>query len=221
MIYKATFTDKVGTEEIILKNDFNELSFEIDEVLISANCMYFEVEDYHNYTPEQLKRFILEPVDIFDSVEKSYELKDYTLSFTVPVTIYDFQEKENLSAELLVILAMKLVANDTRLTLMINKDDQEFTVTSFDFESAGFLLNEKISKLFTIKNCFWCSFSDYSIYGNQLFGSLRCFLKYKDQYLKVKTKDDYMDLPNDTPSVQEIYTCESFETRKKGTGYRG
>lgn len=44
----------------------------------------------------------------------------------------------------------------------------------------------------------------------------------KERYLKVKTKNDFIDLMDDfDQSVQEIFYCEEFMQRVKGTGYRG
>jgi hypothetical protein len=45
---------------------------------------------------------------------------------------------------------------------------------------------------------------------------------YKAEYLKVRTKGEYMRVMNRyTERVQETYLCPEFERRKPGTGYRG
>jgi hypothetical protein len=73
-----------------------------------------------------------------------------------------------------------------------------------------------------LQTCFCCAFSDYSPYGNGLFGDLACFRDNKQPYLAVETKRDFLALWDTyTEFVQETYHCGEFERRKPGTGYRG
>ena len=72
------------------------------------------------------------------------------------------------------------------------------------------------------KNCFGCAFSDYSVYGNGLFGSLLCFRNHKEAYRKVSSKHEYLLIMNEAcETVQETHLCDEYETRPPHTGYRG
>ncbi len=73
-----------------------------------------------------------------------------------------------------------------------------------------------------MKACINCAFSDYSVYGHDIFGNMDCFRHCKAAYLSVKNKGDYMALRCPVVDrVQETYLCPEFERRTPGTGYRG
>jgi hypothetical protein len=220
--YRGTYQDHIGIEEVIIKNDFNDISFKLGNFNFVGNYFDdFELEGYENFTPEQLNRFTLKPIDIYESDKKRYELKNYILSFSFPVDILNLETKQTSSSNLFIKLDINSVDNDTRIFLKIVYNDQEYSGISVVFEGAADQTNKQINGKFIIKNCYWCLYSDYSVYGQGLVGPMFCFLKYKDQYLKVRNKGEYMELPDDIPLVQEIYSCDSFAPRKPGTGYRG
>lgn len=220
--YKGTYQDKFGTEEITIINDFKDISFKLGDFNFKGrNFDDFELDDYEKFTPEQLKRFIFKSYNVYQSDKKIYELKNFILSFSIPVTILDLETKQTSNSALFIKLDISTVDNDTRIFLKLVYNNKEFLGTSSLFEGAAEQLNKKIDGKFIIKNCFWCLYSDYSVYGQGLAGSMLCFLNYKNEYLKVKCKDEYMELPTNIPMVQEIYYCDSFEPRRPRTGYRG
>ena len=95
-----------------------------------------------------------------------------------------------------------------------------------DFEGGLLSLKEIIPENIDLKCCFTCMYSDYSPYGQGLFGSLACFRDVKEDYLNLgNTYDIKRDLlilwEKHTEYVQEIYLCPEYEKRTKGTGYRG
>jgi hypothetical protein len=220
--YKGTYQDQFGTEEVTIINDFEEISFKLGDFnFVGRHFDDFELDGYENFTPKQLERFTFTPIDIYQTDKKAYLLKNFVLAFTIPTTILNLKNKVTINSALFIKLDIHTVDNDSRIFLKIVYNGVDFSATSSLFEGAADQINKQISGEFVVKNCFWCLYSDYSVYGQGLAGSMFCFLKYKDEYLKVKDKDEYMKLPNDIPSVQEIYYCDSFEPRKMGTGYRG
>lgn len=74
-----------------------------------------------------------------------------------------------------------------------------------------------------LKICFGCAFSDYSPYGHGLFGNMYCFRGNKEEYLRVKSKNELFAIWHtaEEEPVQETYVCPEFQIRKEGTGYRG
>lgn len=73
-----------------------------------------------------------------------------------------------------------------------------------------------------MKCCTTCAFSDYSPYGNGMFGCMACFRDNNAAYRAVKGKASLFAIW-DTLSgfVQETYLCPEYERRKPGSGYRG
>jgi hypothetical protein len=73
-----------------------------------------------------------------------------------------------------------------------------------------------------LQACISCAFSDYSPYGNGLFGDLACFRGNKAGYRQVHGKYDLLAIEDTmTEFVQETSLCPEFEHRRPGTGYRG
>ncbi len=67
--------------------------------------------------------------------------------------------------------------------------------------------------------CVTCLFSDYSPGGHGLTGMF-CHRDAKEQYLAVRSKNDYWSVPV-AEEVMETYVCEEWANRVSGTGYRG
>lgn len=222
MKYYGTYQDKFGIEEIILYNDFKFFSFKIDNFsFIGSHLDGLELEGYDSYIKDQLKRFTFKPTKFDNSEEIAYELKDFVIDFAVPVTIINLKTKKTYPSNLQMKVEVSSDDCKTGISLTINNENKTHVGISGDFEGAAIQLNKQINGEFTIKSCFWCLYSDYWVAGNSFFGSMMCFVKHKDKYLNIKGKHEYIELPNDTPFVQEIYHCDSFEIRKPGTGYRG
>ncbi|HEY4373980.1 MAG TPA: DUF6304 family protein [Burkholderiales bacterium] len=73
-----------------------------------------------------------------------------------------------------------------------------------------------------IKACINCLYSDYGVAGHGSFGDMICFRTCKQEYLAVRSKQDYMAMePPGANKVQEIHLCPDFARRIPGTGYRG
>lgn len=73
-----------------------------------------------------------------------------------------------------------------------------------------------------LKSCFTCAYSDYSPYGQGLFGHLYCFRARKEAYCAAQTKEELLAIwDKGIPPVQEIDWCEEYRRRPPNTGYRG
>ncbi|WIG59007.1 MAG: hypothetical protein OJF49_001754 [Ktedonobacterales bacterium] len=72
------------------------------------------------------------------------------------------------------------------------------------------------------KSCINCAFSDYSIFGQGMFGDMACFRDNRQAYLAARGKREFMRIwDTKTEQVQETYLCPEFQRRTPGTGYRG
>ena len=90
------------------------------------------------------------------------------------------------------------------------------------FEEALLNISKLISPEYYMKCCFTCQYSDYSPYGNDSFGTMLCYKKQKEDYLKVHNKREYFQyLTNDYEVCQETDLCMEYDIRMKCEGYRG
>ncbi len=90
------------------------------------------------------------------------------------------------------------------------------------FENSLLRIQKQLPDGVFIKSCITCLYSDYSPYGNGMFGSMMCFRNIKAEYIKVKSKKDFWSVyKREDRWVQETYLCSEFERRIPGTGYRG
>jgi hypothetical protein len=97
-------------------------------------------------------------------------------------------------------------------------DGVEHSEVDGAFEDAMLRLGE-VLRPSRLRCCFTCLYSDYSPGGHGLMG-MSCHRDAKDQYLAVRSKAEYWQVPV-TEEVPEIYLCEQYRTRVPGTGYRG
>jgi hypothetical protein len=96
---------------------------------------------------------------------------------------------------------------------------ETFEAVGESFEEALLGLEAKLPAGARLVCCVTCQFSDYSPLGSGLTG-MYCHRDAKEQYLAVRSKDDYWDVPA-TEHVMETHRCAEYAQRVHGTGYRG
>lgn len=74
-------------------------------------------------------------------------------------------------------------------------------------------IQRQFNSMYYFKNCFNCSFGNYSVFGNSSFGDMRCFVTQEQKFLEVQNKKDFIELEDEAIQVQEIYCCEEFESK--------
>lgn len=222
--YDGVFKDDSRATKIAILNDFDTLSVEIDGVHFQGDefdCL--EIIDKSNYSTEQLQRFTF-----IDDV-----ICNYQMTVSVPQIILDNQNDSHVVTNLMCEWSKgkptpnnrQLESQKLKLSVTVGKELFEGT-SNYYFDDA---LNEIIKQFegrYIFKNCYGCLFSDYSPYGQQGFGGMYCFVRQKEKYLNLKIppnsyKYDYMSELNDEYDIQqEIYSCDNYEPRKPGIGYR-
>lgn len=219
--YRGTYTDAHGREDIIITNDGTTLTTNIRGVELSGSD-FDSFRPANGTTESALNKFVL------------YGGRDLcactiTAEIPLPVIVHD----QIVAGLLLMQLRLgppRIEANrgidseELQLTLKYN----DYLLVSSErygyFEDALNDIQGQMPQHHSIKSCINCLYSDYSVAGNGLYGCMMCFRNIKDQYLKVKTKDDYIDIEIEALHerwVQETYLCPDFTVRIKGTGYRG
>ena len=174
-----------------------------------------------------------------------YELQRYSLETEIPVTVvrgadggevqgslhisFEYTEHDPEKTQAQYYLGDERVYHDD-----MRVDDFSLTVEgerfasgrkTLCFESALIDICSQIKDRYYLKCCLTCQYSDYSPYGNDDFGTMQCFIRQKENYLKVNSKPDYFEHLNtghgDYELRQETYLCGSYEIRNRCEGYRG
>ncbi|NER15064.1 hypothetical protein GWK08_16540 [Leptobacterium flavescens] len=223
--YNGVFENKFGLSQIVIKNDFKYLSFELGSFRFEGTSFDdFELLDYDSYSKAELERFSLNKISSGQGFV--YELCDCSITVYFPLFLRDVETKEVLQKELeMKVQIGKNIGNgmieDLQVSLNLNMFGKKFVAVDYDFEDAANEIQKQIAPRYRFNNCFGCNYSDYSPYGKTIFGDMLCFKNQKKEYVKVKNKLEFFKLNKADSFVQEIYCCEEFEIRRKNIGYRG
>jgi hypothetical protein len=215
--YPGTYTDGRGTEHVLVFNDGETL-----EVVIRG--VRFKGRDFDG----------LKSVDVVPTssrgpfVLNKEELCDCTIACEIPQVIGISPTSHHLGTLHVELRLGKPSPNggidmeDLRLTLSYGKWFFSSRGTGGLFESELLDLKKQLPAGHHFSNCFGCAYSDYFYGGQGLFGSMVCFRDCKDEYLSVRTKDDYIAVyDRNAGAVQETHVCPQFVPRERNTGYRG
>lgn len=210
----AVYTDKHGSIHTSITNDAETLTITLDGIVFSGDTFIF-------FQPATLL-----PLPDRFTLGQLGELTDYTLSCRIPIPTW----RDGMSIQAFLLLEVEYQEDAIRASRSSPyfhfrfETDNEITEIGKlqEFEGVFDVLKEKLPGNIVIKTCYTCQYSDYSVYGSDIFGDMLCFRNVKDTYTKVRGKDEYMGMmDNFERMVQETYLCEDFAPRIKGTGYRG
>jgi dihydroneopterin aldolase len=227
--YSGIYKDSSGSTNIIIENNFENLSVEIDGVkFIGTEFSDFSIPETLNYSQKQLERFTFSGVAVYGAKTLKKSLCNCSFNITIPQIIINSETNQNfeINVNLNYTLGNENPINKgldyENMILSFRMERKEYVGESGYIETVFEQIQEQLGESYSFKNCFSCMYGDYSVYGQSAFGSMRCYVNQKEQYMKVKTKMDYLSLLNDVyKKVQEIYYCPNFKIRKKGFGYRG
>lgn len=232
--YPTLYTDRFGTLNTVIYNDFDKLSMELDGLKFSGSEFTdFVLEAGQALTDAQRARFSFFEHTLFSETmqEKARvrALCDCTFHATVPQTLIN---KETLA---LIPIEMEVEyfvgkareerggIEDEHVKLSFTLGEEVFSGKSGYFEMAFDQIHAQFKDRYAFKNCYGCLYGDYSIYGSSSLGTLLCYEKQRERYLGAEDKEQYADLMAEQgfEMLQEIYCCDQYEMRKVGTGYRG
>ncbi|NQY31367.1 MAG: hypothetical protein HRT69_18115, partial [Flavobacteriaceae bacterium] len=179
-------------------HDFEALTGEIDDTK-------FEYEIFKGYTLKHLSNF--------------------KLTVTIPILLYNSLSNQTLTENLTVAIevgeTVKIMGLDSEITnLKLSSCFGEFVVEKKLewMEDALIALQNKLPENIYLKTCLSCKYSNYSPFGNGMFGSIYCFKNIKEAFKKVNSKFDLLDLwtaeaveKGDVFSVQETFTCAEHQ----------
>jgi hypothetical protein len=213
--YPALYSDAMGCVETTIFNDGELLRLSLRGVEFIGRD--FDSLEPVGATPEQLLQFRLHRGDLC-----SCQLR---CQIPVPVQQENKLSDGMLFVEIVLGEPVSTVGIDRlELRLVLTYDGNKFVSvgTSGWFEDELLSIQSQLPEKVFIKACINCLYSDYSPYGHGLFGGMMCFRNLKTEYLKIKSKREFLPLHGRQDRfVQETYLCEEFERRTPGTGYRG
>lgn len=208
---QTKYSDQSGEINSEMTNDGKELKINLDGVEFVSNFLdNFETKDDLNNN-----RFQFDTKGI---------LTNYTLLIKLPIKYQtdDIEKETTIDCNLKSTLS-KSGHSETTATCDIKLNGETINIPNVDlFESLFVRLNKELNQNLTVKCCFNCLYSDYSVYGQGFWGTMLCFKNIKAEYIKIKNKDEYMEIMDDhSQMVQETFYCTEFKKRIEGTGYRG
>jgi hypothetical protein len=227
--YKGRYTDSLGTQEIEVVNGYNMLTVEIDGVEFCGLVLDdLSIDDKSKYTEAQLERFTFCRTPVYQSDRFVESLCNCSFEIVLPQVIIDKLNDVQITSDLTIGYALGKPRPQAGrgieyeiLTLTMEIAGKTYSGTGSDVEVCFDRIRDQISDKYQLKNCYGCQYGDYSVYGQSSFGSMLCFRNQKEQYSKVISKADYLQLGAPDAHVEETYCCDEFEPRKYGAGYRG
>ena len=214
--YPGTYSDARGSAPITIANDGETLRTEIRGVEFVSDD-FDALSPVEDMPPEKLSSFTLNRRELCACV--------FTLEIPVPIVAHrsELQGKLHVTLELGSPSANGGIDHE-RLQLVLTYA-QERVVSSGEsgwFEDELLDIQKQLHEDAFIKACINCLYSDYTPYGHGLFGHMMCFRNIKEEYLRVKSKEDFWEVHGQQERmVQETYLCPVFSRRLPGTGYRG
>lgn len=227
LVYQGIFNNHYfHNKEVVITNDGETLSFLLDVFRIESEFGDFLLVEFDNHEPEELERFKVKKCPLSYSNDFHYILRDYTLEIELPISLIEVASQNIIQVKsLLKFIVGKPEApgalDDVEFAISLQLNGTQYSSSSIEFEYLLLNLLKSIGDKYRLRHCIDCLFSDYWPAGNQVFGDMMCFRKHKEQYLKVKSKSDIFILRPKSEEVQEIHSCDEFEMRVPGTGYRG
>jgi hypothetical protein len=214
--YQAIYADRHGSENTVILNYGDKLH-------ISLRGVEFSGRDFGSLEPQGC---------ISDNGLESFTLSQNQLcscriECKIPVTVCKLQNEIDglLSVELTLGDPVHNGGIDREILKLTLAFDQTCYVSSGKrgyFEDKLLEIQSQLPSGTFMKTCINCLYSDYSPYGNGLFGTMMCFKNLKNEYLKVTSKDEFWSVHDRFDRlVQETYLCPEFSRRVPGTGYRG
>lgn len=210
-IIPTKYTDKSGSVDTEIINDFETLQLTIEGTKFAS-------KNFDDFVPVDSKA-----VPSRFKLNHFKELTDCTISCEIPVKISSKNQEipGNLVVDIHLDSSAKNYNTYSEFRIVINGSSINIGKAQH-FESAFDILKSKLPDNEYVKCCYNCLYSDYSVYGSAIFGTMLCFKNIKEQYLNVQDKDEYMDIMDlHNRLVQETYLCDDFKLRRKDTGYRG
>lgn len=242
--WKAHYKDALHDTDIEILNTEEDygtdpISFTLDNITFHGTSLGDLWLADETQASEAVKKFCL----LKWGRPYEYDLQRYALAVEIPINV--FRKRDACLVTGILFVAFQCLEHDAeKHSAILLCDDErvyrddvevrEFSLCvdglcfqsakkTLDFETALEDISAQIKSDYYIKCCFTCQYSDYFPYGNDDYGTMCCYRRHKDDYLKVNNKGDFFSILNgkDFDTRQETYLCEQYCLRDKAKGYRG
>ena len=251
--WKAHYKDALHDVDIQIKNTENDyktnpLSFTLDDITFQGTSVGdFQLADETLYDNSKERFYILKAGGRDEKLKVTfpywYDLQRYALDIEIPINVVRKKDNQELTGKLYI--AFEYVEHDMEKgqcifvcdNKRVYRDDEIVTDFSLNvdckifrsekktlyFENALNDICKQMKNDYYLKCCFTCQYSDYSPYGSDDYGTMLCYCRHKEDYLKVNSKDDFFEYleVKDFDMRQETYLCDEYDLRNKCSGYRG
>lgn len=213
--YLAKYEDKRGVETTYIKSDGSDM-------FLTLRGIDFEGSDFDQLTAEKVdkKKFDFE---LF--TDGSGDLTNFKITVTIPVLFYNSQSEETFTENLIAHIEVGETTTIKELDSEINSLNLTSSFGVFKvkkklewMEDALVALQNKLPEHIYLKTCLSCKYSNYSPYGNGMFGSIYCFKNIKEQLVTLHDKSDLLDIWTAEAvnkgamfSVQETFECNEHQ----------
>jgi hypothetical protein len=174
--YLATYQDKRGTEKIKIKSDGSEMFFTLRDI-------DFDGPDFDQLTAEEIDNAKFD-YEMFQ--DGSGDITNFKLILIIPIQLFNTKTNktfvENLTTQIEVGETTTIKRLDHALNcLTLTTSFGEFKVEKKLewMEDALILLQNQLPENIYLKTCLSCKYSNYSPFGNGMFGNIYCFKKIK------------------------------------------
>ena len=216
----ARYYDKRGIEDALIESDGRGL-------ILTVRGVRFEGRSFDSLSIIQDESNLRHPSVVTFSL-RGDDLVSYSLECCIPITVQVDGKMEQAQLQMRLgteFMTEKMkVGGYTDLELELIAGHTSYKARSKEgwFEESLIQLKSMLPPNVQLICCFNCAFSDYSPYGNGMFGDMACFRDNKGAYLGVEGKGEIFDVWDTmTEFVQETYLCSEFYEREPNTGYRG
>lgn len=251
--WKAHYKDALRDTDIEIINTEEEyktepLSFTLDNITFCGSGPNdFHLADETQYDEAGRKFSLLKwgghNLQLHISPPYYYDLQRYELEIEIPIRVFRIKDKRLMTG--ILFLSFQSAEHDFSKSqcrtmcddITVYRDDvtvREFSLTidgmcyksvqkTLCFEIALIDICRQIKDNYYLMCCFTCQYSDYSPYGNDDYGSMLCYCRHKETYLKVNSKNDFFSFleGKDFDMRQETYLCDAYSPRIRTGGYRG
>lgn len=215
----------------------------IEEQLINIEerrKSYLDFEKYYLQNQTTLDKYYfvrgkdsLELISEIDNAKFDYsmfadgsgDITNFNIKITIPIQFYNSLSNQNFTEDLIAYIE---VGENTTIDGLYHELNSLSLKTSFGsfkvekklewMEDALIALQNQLPENMYLKTCLSCKYSNYSPYGNGMFGNIYCFKNLKEELKQVRQKHDLLHIwtaeavnKGDIFSVQETFDCSEHK----------
>lgn len=202
--YQAIYSHQTQSYPIVINNDGKQLSFQLNEYYFYGTELSAMQTDDELYGQFALHHGSLCDCQFYYDITQilvAHDQTQYKLILHIEHRLGKPADHGGL--------------DDETIFIHFDFENRSYTAQGGFYEDVFLDLIRQLGDRFYFKNCLFCQYSDYAIWGQSAFASLMCFYMQKETYFKVQEKYDYIPFYEKADYVQETALCDLFLANKK------